>query len=137
MSRKAKRELYCSSAVVALAPHHLETQDLRPACPRITRAFVSVILEPPSQWGLASRRAAIRNPAAEQFDVRLRPGAVAKRRGRRHHSATNSADPVVDGPRAGFHRLVVGKVERPAHALNVALGEQRTDVDLEACLVAH
>jgi hypothetical protein len=33
-----------------------------------------------------------------------------------------------------LHRLGVGEIERPTHTLDVALGEQRTDVDLETCM---
>jgi hypothetical protein len=84
-----------------------------------------------------SRQAAIRHPPVEQVDVRLRPRAVADRRGWRHDSAANSADPVVDGFGVGFHRVVAGEVEPRAHALDVAFGEQRKDVRLEACLAAH
>jgi hypothetical protein len=84
-----------------------------------------------------SRQAAIRHPLVEQIDVRLRPGAVADRRGWRHDSAANSADPVVDGLGVGFHRVVAGEVEPRAHALDVAFGEQRKDVRLEAYLAAH
>jgi hypothetical protein len=84
-----------------------------------------------------SGQAAFGQPPVKQVDVRLRPGAIADRRRRRHDSATNSADPIVDGVGVGFHSFVVGEVERPSHPLNVAFGEQRKDIHFEARFAIH
>jgi hypothetical protein len=65
------------------------------------------------------------HPFGEEIDARLRPGTFASRRRRWHDSPAYAANAVEDHRRVGLHVIVVCKVERLAHPLNIPLHSGR------------
>ncbi|MGA8159972.1 MAG: hypothetical protein WCB76_04150, partial [Acidobacteriaceae bacterium] len=86
---------------------------------------------------LLLRLETVRHPASKELDAILRPGAFSSWRGRRHDSAADTANAVVDGCGMRLHIIVAGKVERLTHCPNISLCEEWANVGLIARQFCH
>src|ERR1700733_11209550 len=87
-------------------------------------------------WGRL-RLEPVRHPLGEQFNPRLLPRTFSSWRRRRHYGAADSTNAIVDGASVLFDVIVTCEVEGLAHALNVSLRKERSNVVLKACRFRH
>src|SRR5580692_1796522 len=78
-----------------------------------------------------------RHPLGEQFNPRLRPRTLSSWWRGRHYGAADSTNAIVDGASMLFDVIVTSQVERLAHALNVSLRKQRSNIHLKARRFRH
>lgn len=83
------------------------------------------------------RLVAVRHPPSEQLNAIQRPGAFPSWWRRRHDSATDAANTIIDDGRMRLYIIVAREVECLTHRPNVSLGKEWANVRLIARVFCH
>jgi hypothetical protein len=92
----------------------------------------STVIEPVDRLASFSALVPVRHPFGEELNPGLRPGTLSSRRRGRHDGTADVTNPVVDGRGVCFYVVIIRKIERLPHGVNVLLLEERANVRLKA-----